>query len=394
MNAGSSTTGFLEYLGLYVKIFSIILFLLLVVRVTPGHQHDFETYYYAAKTWTQGLNPYETSDLRVVSGDPSILPYAYPPLTLGLTSLLNFTSPSVGKIIYTILSLTQISILCILWARILSNSIRLDTLFTPFTLFAFNAFPVAILSGNIALPEFFLAWMGVYFFMKERVRLAGFFILLSALFKLSPILLILPLALYNGGRDRKTILLVLLFFILYLSLNILLLPGLMPGYLESLRSVPVQSAETSYNEPGSFRSLNLLFGGLIPLNAVKLSYLAFAGFILFFSIKTVKNSFSVLGRLDYAFFTLLTYALILPRFKAYSFILLLPVLYYVFKRFVHPYSRVAYILLTLGFACMNLYIFNDAFFTDSQINALSHLRWLAVFASWIAYVGWMRRESS
>ena len=138
-------------------------------------QWDFKVYYYAAKAYVAGLNPYDVKTLSEIAQDPRILhlklKFTYPLVTLLFFRLFLFVDYNTAFYLFLGLKCILLIGLICLWRKEFLK-IEADLLFYFFCLLAFNgAIYLDMRSGNICLLEQFVLWLAFYFLLRRRLLL-------------------------------------------------------------------------------------------------------------------------------------------------------------------------------------------------------------------------------
>jgi len=336
----------------------------LYALVTDYHRQlgDFGTSYYAGKAYAQGLNPYDNKILSQIAGDTVWAPFVYSPPTLWFFRI--FSGLDYQTATYLLLSLKGVLLFALmyLWGKAILQK-KADLLFPLFCLFAFHAAILGdIRSGNISIVEEFLIWLAFYFYLKNSRLLFCLFILLAAFFKLTPI--IFMALLFFGEREKRYTYLLgsCIIFGAILLASYTASPLLFRGYLHNMALSAMHGEHGAIN-PATLPLIADVFGFLqertnltVPQAIPWAVFFAIAAAIVFVSWQSCialraskdQNKDRVL-----VFFACVVYALILPRFKDYSYILLLVPTYFIV-------TRVSY---TKGFALILL--------SESVITVLS-----------------------
>ncbi len=183
----------------------------LIMRValsSEPSQWDVELYYYSAKAYSLGLNPYDPSNVRAIAGKGEVgalYLYLYYPLSIILLKPLALLSFGQARLVFFLLKCATFAYLLFLWQIKFMNESP-DPLFLIFCLFGFNA---AIFldwrSGNVSLLEQALIWTGLLAFVRGKITLFCAFIGLSAVFKLTPLLFGGLLLLHQGPINKRPI---------------------------------------------------------------------------------------------------------------------------------------------------------------------------------------------
>lgn len=299
-------------------------------------QWDFRTYYYAGRDYAEGLDPYELGNLTEVSQTEIDFPFFYPPLTLPFFRLLSGLDLETAAIVFLGLKLLGVAGLVVLWqVAFLDNNH--DPLFYLFCLFGFGAALLADLrSGNVTVLEQVALWLAFYALLRNRLLAFSLLVILASMFKLFPILF-LGLLLVSESR-RKYWYLVgsgLLFLGIHLA-SYLLQPQLYTDFLLSAQSLDERGAIN----PSSLAAIRDVFDGLVRRGLLRevvvgegIVYLVVIVGVVALTTWTARRIGSR-DRRTIIFLACLAYALILPRFKDYGYILLLVPSYFMVTRVI------------------------------------------------------------
>ncbi|ADG82270.1 glycosyltransferase family 87 protein [Thermincola potens] len=307
-------------------------------------QWDFNTYYYAGKAWSEGFNPYNKDVLSVVSKGAAVFDYVYSPITLPVFSLIALMDFRQAFIFYLVLKIAAWVVLNRIWVNAFLGR---DTnfLFYLFGLVAFNcSFLADLLAGNIAVFEQLLLWVAFFCYLQGWLMLFCLFIVVVSLFKITP-LFFLVLLLFVPDR-RKYLYLVgsLAGFALIMALSYAVQPWLFQGFLDNMQKLNNLAYERGLVNPAVLpllkdivrvweQKLNIPIPGQVSW----LLYFFFVSTVLYISRRSIvlllKNE--QIGNeqkgLVYIFLACFVFALIVPRFKNYSYIMLILPAYYVLK---------------------------------------------------------------
>jgi hypothetical protein len=298
-------------------------------------QWDFRVYYHASSAYFAGLNPYATSDLSQVAGGPIKLPFVYPPLTLFFFRLFTWMEYRTAAYLWLGLKSALLAGTIYLWRNEFLKE-EADPLFYLFCLLAFNTtIYLDLRAGNIAILEQLLLWLALLFFLKRRLFLFCLFIVLLALFKATFALLLFLLffskepkrVLYFWGAAASLVAAVFLPF--------LFTPHLFSDF--------VANASGLYDlNDSSFRLIREILTIIgrktslsIPSSVTIAAFLAVAAGVVWGTwraMRTILSSNSPDSDRTAIFLACVAYALILPRLKDYSFIILIVPAYFVIKK--------------------------------------------------------------
>jgi hypothetical protein len=315
-------------------------------------QWDFRTYYYAAKAYAAGLNPYDVNTISGISPVPIGLKFVYPPLTLIFFRLFILFDYNMAYYLFLALKCASLIALILLWRkRILGNNT--DLLFYLFCMFAFNsAVYIDISAGNISLIEQFLIWLAFLFFLKKKAALFCLLIIIAGLFKIWPILFLFLL--WFSNEEKKWIYFSgsLLMFIALMFISFMVSPELFVNFIQNAGAIyerGVRNPATFSLIMDPFQLLAREAGIIVPVVVPRVIFSILILGILFVSWQAFRK-LRMAKREDkerlFLFLACLVYALILPRFKDYSYILLIVPTFFILKRL--SYWKAAPVLFILA----------------------------------------------
>ncbi len=296
--------------------------------VDSGHLHDFISYYYGAVAIAKGLNGYSADVLSGLVGTDlqAHLRFVYPPqmswIFLPFT-LLSFEHARLAFIgIKVGIALGFLAMAATVFRPEKGNRF----LFGLIALFGFHStVSIDIASGNIALLEAALIWGGIALWLKNKPGWGGVLIGIGASFKLTPIVLLGGLALTQHPLRWRAMVSGLLTFFGIQTVGILVYPELYRHFF-FLKS-PMDSS--GFVNPSSLALIRFelapqlatlvgvsatwiergLYGGIVAVGIALLSWLVMR-----------RQSFTPVELISAV---MLIYALVMPRFKDYTFVLLL-----------------------------------------------------------------------
>ncbi|HSQ51374.1 MAG TPA: glycosyltransferase family 87 protein [Nitrospiraceae bacterium] len=299
---------------------------LAVVYVTLGasQQWDFETYYFAASAVRSGLNPYDLGSLSAVAGRQVELPFLYPPVALSPFLPLSHLSLEHASLLWLGLKcILALSLLWIWWREFVRKTGMSLYLYIPIALFGFD---VALLwdlrTGNIALVEAMLLWLGVLGYLRGRYWVSATLIAFASVFKVYPILfLLLFLTPQTSVRSR---ILPMITGVVILGLLVLLpLPSFGSWISAMVHSVSGDRPLPDVNPS----ALGVLDWALSPIvaSAPHTSWVAPALYLLFVialllgSSRALRRAWASPHAMDRVITALLLWFLLSPRVMVYSY---------------------------------------------------------------------------
>ncbi len=270
-----------------------------------------------------------------------------------------------------------------LWNRLLEVR-GTDPAWVLFLLFAYSsAIFVDFVSGSITTFEQLLIWIGVAALIDRRYTMFVAAIVAASLFRLTPIALLVVGFAIPGRRRIAYVVGGVAAFALILAATGAIAPRLMAGFL---RSLPTNWGERGWLNPAALPlaiDLAAALGRALHVSPPPVVSAAIYGAIVIgIAVPTVVILAPLVrrdagDRVDVIVFAaFLAIALVLPRFKNYSYMLLIVPTYYVATRSM--YLRRAVPLLVL--ACLPIY---------SWIARPEHLALVADYSKWlIAFGAW------
>lgn len=348
-----------EFLNTLTVIVSIyILFCLVETAVKNNiYQWDFKVFYFAAKAFFSGLNPYDISSLCRISGESLRLNYVYSPVTLFFFSPFIVFNYSTSYYIYFMLKLAVFFMLIFIWRnKFLDRGISYSLLFIFSMLFFDQTGHLDFASGNISIFEQFILWSAFLFFLRDRTIPFLLLILILTLFKITPIFFV---CLIFFKWDRKKLRHLILFAILLVIIIVAIIWAFPKEYLYTYINNIINKREYGSLNPCSFALIkDLVFlSGNGYRGYVIIAYLLFCFLICLLTLKSTgklakKHSLSDETKRKYILYLFcFLYALIMPRFKVYSYLLLIvPVLFIFLKLFD---KKMLLVFLVLGSCCFN-----------------------------------------
>jgi len=345
----------------------VLLFINDIFFSGKNKQWDLQVYYYGALAHSKGLNPYDSTKVSKLA--PVNFKFVYLPAALYFFKPLNLFEYNTAAVIYSIIQVLLLLYLFVLWKKYFLEK-EFDTLFLVFCFFAFNSTVlIDFVTGNISIIEQAFLWTAFYFLLKRKPALFCIFVMLISFVKIVPVVLLL-LLLFTNIKDRlKYIAGSFLIFIVYILYNVIFESVLFSGFIDNLRELDYGgiSNPTAYTFTREILfiinkeiSLPYVFG----INVI--IYLLYAAVLIYFNYKAInvyKKNNPAPNYKMLLFFGICTYVLLLPRFKSYSFILLIVPAYYLLKNIkLNKYyiALLALFLLTSGSSIPG-YIFLNTF---------------------------------
>jgi hypothetical protein len=295
---------------------------------SPVGQWDFEAYYFALKVYDAGGNPWETPEVVKAAGR-AVWPFLYPHHTFLFFRLFDFDDLGKAKDVYLATRLACVAFLLVLWTY---GFVRKGGRgwFLAFAALGCNATICRDLAvGNVSIVEQVPLWLGLFALLKGRLWAFCALVILAGQFKMLPIALV-GLVLTTDAKGRW----------MYLWASVLACVGIAAGvYLSNpwaARTFAHLTFLVGTMEPGGsinpnslalFRELcdGLLrssdfLGDVTPKQVANVVYGVFAVAMVGAYAWRVRRGMETRTAL---FVGVLTYVLLAPRMKDYSYIIAL-----------------------------------------------------------------------
>ncbi len=291
-------------------------------------QRDLRTYQVAAKVFQRGADPYNLPTLVRYSGDSSMLRYVYPPQTLWAFRALCYVPLDNLRYGYFFLQIAALGVLLWIWkTHFLPHPYGLPLLIL-FAVFAFRGgLSVDLTSGNITLLNNCLLWLGFAAYLNRRYSAFAILVLLGSLFKNVEILFLGLLLMDRRREAYQWFALSVTCFMAYHLIGYLVYPEFYNEWLHNVSTNPEWGAYNPAALPfieGIVFAACRLIGYHHPWGfAGYAAYLLYALALPVISWHALRKCDLLRDRTLLLMFALFGFAILLPRFKDYSYILLI-----------------------------------------------------------------------
>lgn len=289
--------------------------------VESNRQHDFAVYHAAGSAFLDGADPYDLATLDSYSATEIKLPYLYPPVALLFFAPLAALEYETAYLLYIAIKALALAGLLALWLAGFARTPAERIALLLIAAFGYHqTIMLDLFAGNISIFEQILIWLALYSILQKRMYQFVGLILIASLFKFTALALLCLVPLLYGRRTLKPALGGLGAFASIHALSFLARPGLTKSFLNNAR-LPAEfgainpSTLALFQEIGAYLNLSWISYTLYALTVICVLY-------GFYCIVRRQGSESSRHLLVYA--ALLAFALIQPRFKDYSYILLIP----------------------------------------------------------------------
>ena len=309
----------------------------------PALQGDLRIYVAAAEAWAAGRNPYEPGALIGPAGNPQELPFVYPPVCLPLLRGLLLLDHRTTYFAYFVLKMAAAFVLIALWRRrLFPDDLAGACLYLLCALAYGQTIKMDVRAGNVSVFEQLLVWSAALAFLCRRPWAYAATIAAAATLKPTNAALLGLLLVDRGRRERAAVVTGLAGLAVVHGISAALRPDLFAGFLRNAARLDDRGSTNPSSLALIRDGLERLAGGPVPAHLDWIVYglvvlLVTAGF------RSVARRQDRLGDLACLF---LAFALAAPRFKDYSYILLIPPSVYVVVRVLRGLApRLAALLL-------------------------------------------------
>jgi len=277
-------------------------------------QWDLRIWLAMGHAFREGRTPY----VNVGEG----LFFVYPPIAVPLLAPLSLLSLRAATIVWLLLKLVALSGLIGIWRRFVE--IRGSALEVLYFLFAFgSALTVDLISGNPGMFEQLGIWLGLLALSRGRIVWFCIAIVVVAQLKIAPVLMLLALLALPGKPRWAAFALSAGAFLAILGLQFVIAPEWFAEFVRRSAGVDERGA----SNPALVAFIRDIIAQ--PPLAAAATVMAVSG-ILLLSGRALRRSGPDPGAR--VMLIAVAYALIAPRFKDYSYVLLLPVGLHLLRR--------------------------------------------------------------
>jgi glycosyl transferase family 87 len=367
---------------LLLAVVCVAWFVQKAVWTNTSNQWDFRVYYHSAQSWLDGRDPYDTASLpRDLREDG--FKFNYPPYALGVFAPIARLPLERARLVYVALKIVALGCLVQMWSRLLRTRLT-EPAWLLFLVFAYSsAIFIDVVSGSVTTFEQCLVWLGVAALAEERYWVYVAAVVGASLFRLTPIVLLLVCLAAPDRRGFTYIACGLAALACVFLLTYAIAPRLT---IEFFQSVPKNYGESGRLNPATLPLVTDVAAMIgrsrhVPIAAMAqvAAYLAIAGTVAVataIAAVRVTNS-SASNRLELVVYLVaMAQPLVMPRFKNYSYMLLIPPTFFIATRSTHLKTALPLLLL----ACLPVY---------SWITSAEKIALVANYSSWlIALAGW------
>jgi len=289
------------------------------IVTNPGLQGDLRVYRAAAAAYAEGRDPYEAGALTGAGGRTQALPFVYPPVALPLLAPLLVFDYRTTYYAFFLLKIAAVAALILLWQRtFFADDAARACLYLLCALAYGQTIKMDVRAGNISVFEQLLIWLGIVAFARGRPWICAALIAAAALFKVTSAALLVVLLVDRRRRCVAAALTAACGLAAVHGLSAALRPDLFGAFLRSAAALD-DRGQTNPSALALIRDgLERLVGGPGPGHLDWIVYGAWVLLIGLTSLEAARRQ-GMPGALE-----CFAYALAAPRFKDYSYILLIP----------------------------------------------------------------------
>jgi hypothetical protein len=355
-----------------------------LLRGFPDNQWDFRVYYYAARAWADGVNPYVVGNLPPTS--QGVFAFTYPPYALSFFWPLTLLPLQFALAVFLAVKLILLAWLMVIWSRVLRVSVT-TPLWVLFLLFSYSsAIFIDCASGNIVVIEQWLLWTGLAFLLRKQYGAYVTAVVAASLFKLTPIVLLVMCFWIPDRRRYRYLAAGVAAFGCVLLSTYVISPRLTTDFFWHISTLD-ERATTNPALLALVRDasevVSRTYGFVISRTTQTMIYalLAIAILVPTWTIARRVHNTQAVNRIELILYlVLLAWAITAPRFKNYAYMLVIVPTYYVAT---HS-SRLPVAVPLLLIACLTA----NTWITRPEHAALvaSYSSWLIAFGTWTLYV--------
>ena len=339
-----------------IPVAYILLFILRIAFYPDHNLWDFEKDYFWAKAFVQGFNPYDVQTVKALADRPYVPPFLYMPLSLIFFVPFTLFSCANAEIFALFFYAVMLFATFIAFSRRMISENDFAALYFFFALLAFNgAINKSIQTGNVSSLESALIFLSFLFWLKRSHALFLCCIFMASIFKLTPLFFLL-IIFFDKKPPWKSTIIATTIFLIVLAISFLAMPVSMTQWLPFAHANMGLCDETAtgFNNPSMLclltTAMDLCYCSAVPEPLVLLLYVIWIGVILFFTVRAgifLGRKGDDAAKADAVALILLCYALVLPRFRDYSWVIVIPAAFRVLMAREHAKTIGPLLLLCL-----------------------------------------------
>jgi alpha-1,2-mannosyltransferase len=323
----------------------------------PGLQGDLRIYRAAASAYAEGRNPYDAGSLTGAGGRTQALPFVYPPVTLPLLRPLLVLDYRTTYFAFFALKLAAVVALILLWQRrFFPDDASRACLYLLCALAYGQTIKMDVRAGNISVFEQLLLWAAALAFLRRRPWLFAFLVAAAAAVKLTAAVLLLLLLVDRERRSVAALLAAVGGLALVHGVSAATRPDLFAAFLRNAAALDDRGSTNPCLLAMIRDGWERLAGGNGPPYVDEMAYGLVVLLIAWTSLSVARRRDLAGNRECALFLVIFTYTLVSPRFKDYSYVLLIPPSVYVVMNVLRGLGPR---LLALALLCTHLFAYQS-----------------------------------
>lgn len=282
-------------------------------------QWDFSVYYRAPQAYARGLNPYRMIVPCAVDrfATPRGFKFYYPPFMLPFFAPFSLLSYATAARLFFAMNCAALAALILIWRNGFLGG-KAGALFYLFCMASFGSpLYIALKAGNVAIMEQCALWLAFYFFLGRRYPAFCLCVLAAAVFKGTPLLFLALLFFAEGGGRLRCLAGTAGVLCAGTAVMCAVAPGLVAQFLRNSWEIL-----DKVHQPSTYAMLR----ELLPPPGQRLAYAALVAAVCACTVSAgmiLRAGASAGKRRAVLFLACAAYAVILPHFEDYSYILLI-----------------------------------------------------------------------
>jgi len=327
------------------------------IVTNPGLQGDLRIYHAAAKACAEGRNPYDAGALTSALGKTQPLPFVYPPATLPLLRSLLVLDYRTTYFAFFALKIAGVIALVLMWQRrLFPEAAARACLYLLCALAYAQTIKMDVRAGNISVFEQLLIWTAALAFLRRRPGLYAALIASAAVFKVTAAVLLLLLLVDRDRRAKAALLAATAGLAVVHGVSAAVRPDLFAAFLRNAAALDDRGGVNPASLAVIRDGLERLAGDRVFPHLDAVVYGLFVLLVLGALVWVGRRHDFRADRVGAVFVGFLAYALAVPRFKDYSYILLIPPSVYVVVSVLRGFGAR---LLALLLLCTHLFAYQS-----------------------------------
>lgn len=308
-----------------------------ILKNNDVYQWDFKAHYYAAEMHEKGLNFYERTHLWEIAKIPVQQYYCYPPLAIWFYRFFSIFDFHTAYKIFLFMKCIMLVGLILLWQKEFLQK-NAGPVFLAFVLFAFNGTLFTdFFAGNVSLVEQCGLWLAFFFFLRKKYPAFCVMIILTSMLKVVPLFFLILLPLSRAKKKYAYFLGSAACWVFIQAASYFTNPTLFKGFLGYFRGIAnlewrgitnpatyvfIHKVLNVWGKAKGFTPAPFLLPVMFGVVAIVVCAVSWKAY------RRLRRMPENRSDLLLIFLACMVFALLVPRFKDYSYLLLLVPAYY------------------------------------------------------------------